>query len=493
MTVLALAAGLALAASPSSTSRSPWSLMAQQDVEAMHRTVLESHPGPVDRANPGFDVWLERGYREALARARKARTLGAYTATLRRYASGFRDGHLQLQPLVQPTQVSWPGFVVAQRQGRYVVASVEEGASGLPPLGAELVACDGVPAAELFERTVWPTVTGPDVEAMRVRNAPRLLQDEGDPEVTRPKACEVRMEGVARTVELRYRDSSPEKQGERIKSAAFGARPQFGTHPFGKGGLWVSIPSFHAPESEQTLASLRALVEQASGWREASVLVLDVRGNTGGNSAWGDNMLRGLYGKELFTAAVEETPQEGAQYVDWRVSKDNVTYMGFLANVVSEQQGKDAALVGLLRRMEVGMKEALKKRQALFHLPDEGPKEVQRAATLPPSPVRGRVFLLTDGRCASACLDFADSALALPGVTHVGLPTSADSVYMEVRVQELPSGAARMGVPIKVYRNRPRGHNVPYLPTHSFDGDMGDTPALEQWILGLAAQGHEGA
>jgi hypothetical protein len=163
--------------------------------------------------------------------------------------------------------------------------------------------------------------------------------------------------------------------------------------------------------------------------------------------------------------------------------------LSLLVDVVARQQGQDAPVVDYLRRMEVGMKEALKKRQAFFRLPDEGPKEVKRAEALPASPVRGRVFLLTDGRCASACLDFADSALAMPGVTHVGLPTSADSVYMEVRSQLLPSGAAKLGVPIKVYRNRPRGHNVPYVPKHRYDGDLGDTAALEAWMLGLARGG----
>ena len=486
MTVVAVVAGLVLAASPEPVS--PWAQMAEQDVRAMHRIILESHPGPVDTANPGFQQWLEGGYREALARAKKARTYGAYAATLRRYAAGFRDGHLQLSLEVQPANVRWPGFAVAQRQGKYVVASMEEG-SGLPPLGAELVGCDGVPAGQLFERSVWPLSTGPDVEGRRQRAAPALLVDEGDPEVKPPAACEVRVGAEARTVELRYRDIAPHGLTERTKELAFGPRPKFGVRAFGEGGLWVSIPSFHGPQSEETLAGLRELVEAAPKWREAPVMVFDVRGNGGGSSTWGDNILRGLYGEALFKAAVEETPEEGAQYVDWRVSKDNVAHLSLLVDVVARQQGQDAPVVDYLRRMEVGMKEALKKRQAFFRLPDEGPKEVKRAEALPASPVRGRVFLLTDGRCASACLDFADSALEMPGVTHVGLPTSADSVYMEVRSQLLPSGAAKLGVPIKVYRNRPRGHNVPYVPKHRYDGDLGDTAALEAWMLGLARGG----
>lgn len=487
MPCLALAAGLVLAAAPSPAARSPWSLMAEQDVRAMHRIIQESHPGPVDKENPDFNRWLQQGYREALVRARKAKDFGAYAATLQRYAAGFRDGHLQLQPQLQRARARWPGFVVALRQGRYVVASVEEGAEGLPPVGAELLSCDGVSAAQLFERSVWPKVTGPDVEGKRTAQVPRLLQDDGDPEVTLPKACELRVGGELRQVQLRYREASPEALWERTRAAAFGLPPAFGARPFGKGGRWVSIPAFYAPEGEATLAALRKLVAEAPTWREASVLVFDVRGNTGGSSLWGDHMLEGLYGKALFEARVKGAPEVKAQYVDWRASKANAAYLDFLVDYLAREQGGDAPIVGYLQRVGQGLKGALARGEPFFHLPEEGPEEAKPVAPPAASPVKGRVFVLTDGRCASACLDFLDSALALPGVTHVGLPTSADSVYMEVRSEALPSAAMKLGVPIKVYRKRPRGHNEPYVPRLRYDGDFSDTAALERWVLGLAA------
>ena len=323
--------------------------------------------------------------------------------------------------------------------------------------------------------------------------APLLLQDEGDPEVQPPRACELRVPGEAapRQVTLAYRDASPEKLWERTRAAGFGPPPEFGERAFGAGGRWVSIPAFWAPQGEQTLAALRKLVADAPTWRDAPVLVLDVRGNTGGSSVWGDNILKGLYGEPLFKARVEEDPAARAQYVDWRVSRGNLDHVAFLVDYVSREQGQDAPFVGTLQRLRQGMQGALARKQPFFHLPEEAPGEGSGAgsppaAPPPPSPVKGRVFLLTDGRCASACLDFMDSALAL-GVTHVGLPTSADSVYMEVRGETLPSGAAKLGIPVKVYRGRPRGHNVPYVPRYRYDGDMADTAALERWVLGLSA------
>ena len=76
---------------------------------------------------------------------------------------------------------------------------------------------------------------------------------------------------------------------------------------------------------------------------------------------------------------------------------------------------------------------------------------------------------------------------ALPGTQHVGRTTNADSVYMEARYIDLPSGIAHLGFPTKVYRNRPRGNNQPYVPHQSWKGSMADTAGLERWILSLPA------
>lgn len=46
----------------------------------------------------------------------------------------------------------------------------------------------------------------------------------------------------------------------------------------------------------------------------------------------------------------------------------------------------------------------------------------------------------------------------------MGKTTSADSLYMELRSIPVPSGKGFLNIPTKVYRNRPRGHNVPYVP-----------------------------
>jgi hypothetical protein len=100
-------------------------------------------------------------------------------------------------------------------------------------------------------------------------------------------------------------------------------------------------------------------------------------------------------------------------------------------------------------------------------------------------PPKGRVYVLTDLGCASACLDAVDLWTAL-GAVQIGQETGADSLYMDIRRVPLPSGFAQAIVPMKVYRGRKRGSNVPAVPVHRYTGDMRDTPALQRWVASLS-------
>ena len=98
------------------------------------------------------------------------------------------------------------------------------------------------------------------------------------------------------------------------------------------------------------------------------------------------------------------------------------------------------------------------------------------------SPVSARVIVITDGACASACLDFMDELMALPGVTHIGEETSYDTQYIEVRTVDLPSMTGRMWIPVKVYRERLRPSGGTYVPEIAVDTEGLDWDAVEVLI-----------
>src|SRR3546814_4369683 len=78
----------------------------------------------------------------------------------------------------------------------------------------------------------------------------------------------------------------------------------------------------------------------------------------------------------------------------------------------------------------------------------------------PPAPPKGPVYFVTNGSCASACLDAADLWKEL-GAIQIGQETSADTLYMDVRQDVLPSGLAGVLIPMKFYRGSSRGFSEP--------------------------------
>jgi hypothetical protein len=451
----------------------PWAQLAAADVEATRRNILDDHPGPVDPANPSFRIWLEGGYREALAGARRVRDFGGYAAVLRRYVAGFRDGHLGLSFGLAPTAQRWPGFTVGLVGGEYVVRESTQG----PPAGAALVACDGRSPADLMAAWVFPFYGDPRLESSWVRHAPKLFADAGNPLRELPRRCEFRGVGPA---DLAWRPVEARELDEKLTRAAFGPTPAAGVRELAGGTFWVSLPSFATDAA--TAATLKGIIARAPSWRKAPRVVFDLRGNTGGSSSWGAELARALWGEAYVDAArANASVGRPAVSVDWRAS----------ANVQAHVEGLAAELAAALDADDLADLKATAKgiagaRAAGRPYFTEGSDPPPPAAVPLPTPAtRARVYFVTDARCASACLDFVDVLLALPGVVHVGQPTGADTAYMDVRRAPLPGGVAELWLATKVWRNRPRGER-PCVPAHRFAGDVGDTRALETWLSGLA-------
>jgi len=384
--------------------------------------------------------------------------------------------------MVTSDEMAWPGFVVALREGKYVVAAVADPKDAtLPAVGSEVVDCDGRAPRQILEEDVWPYVLGPKLDSAWPNVAGSMLLDRGNPWVKRATSCRFRTGDALATLPLRYRDTNPDAFVKIVAATRVPLGAQPAARPVGKGGVWVAIPSFYDADPD-ALARLREVVRLAPEWRNAAFVVFDVRSNAGGNSSWGDDLLNALYGKEYLDRVMR--PNFQAQTVDWRVSKDNLAHLRNMVAGIRSRKGNDDASAKRFENIADAMAaELARNNTGLFH-PADPADGGSDASAAPVEPLfKGKVVLLTDSRCASACLDFADRIHFIPGSLHAGLTTSADSVYMEVRPVTLPSGVGRLGLPVKVYRHRPRGHNEPYVPQAPYAGDINDTQQVQKWLV----------
>ena len=275
---------------------------------------------------------------------------------------------------------------------------------------------------------------------------------------------------------IRWRPIDAAFLSDRIERASGILVPPLGLRRIGD--VWlISLPSFTwtGPDAAHMRAMVATLRDHAAELHAARHVVIDLRGNGGGNSQWGDDVAAALWGRSLVDAV--DASADGT--LDWRVSPRNRdTIRMDAAGMRTDGHTAEAAeWDGLARRMD----QALKSGQSLLRVNDPPSAPVPAA----PSPFAHRVLVLTEPHCASACLDFVDLLDRLPGTERIGLPTGADTDYLDLASAPLPSGHATLDYAMKVYRHRARGSNVAYRPVVRWPGGVMTDASIARWVDGL--------
>jgi hypothetical protein len=463
-----------------------WGAALRQDAQALHDDIAANHPGPVNPADPGFARRNDAQLALALSRARDAHSYADYFFALRQYVASFNDGHMGFGAYdATPNDYRWPGFLTGYdgRGDIKVIFSTE----AKVPVGARLLGCDGMTAAQYAAATLGTMWGRWQLASQRLHFGRMLFMDEGSRYNPQAKNCRFSVDGRQRAVALQWRNLSPAERRERMKIVFAGRKAgEFGARVLNDGTRWYSIPSFNAdpqsPAGKALPPMIAAMKADRPALAAAPAIVLDLRGNGGGSSDWSRQIAQILWGR----AALGKLPAS-KDYVEWRVSRANLETVQRRFAEQSAGAGFSPEIRAWFETVTKGLGAALARGQTLWRQPDEDPvpnanSSAQAEPPLPP--LKGPVYLLTDASCGSACLDAVDLWRAL-GAVHVGQTTSADTLYMEVRDDRLPGGLTGVSMPMKVYRGRPRGSNEPVVPEYSFGGDIGDTAALERWIATL--------
>ena len=454
-----------------------WSATLAQDATALHDIMIDSHPGVHDPLNPEFRARLDQGLATALERARTTTDAGGWWWALRAYVASFEDGHVQISMTQRdfgfPTR--WPGFLTVYRGADEVVADRDDADAAAPPLGARLIDCDGVDAATLAERRIGQFRGRWFLEAVKTRFGDWMFLGASNPWQSEMKSCRFEAEGATRSYALNWR-ATPDDLNDRRTRLMQSVRPDFALKHFDDGGFWISTPTFNGDPSSEAYAELTALVAdmkaKQDALRAAPYVVLDLRGNGGGSSHWSQLMAQVLWGDAWMAAH----PEPAIEAVEWRASDGNIAEISAFLDKLRATNGQPE-LIAWADDAVKGMKAAQAAGQVYWRSAND--EKAADAAPPPATPqlMAGRVYVLTDSSCGSACLDAVDLWKTV-GAVQIGRETSADTVYMEIREPILPSGLAQIAVPMKVYRGRARGNNEPQRPQYVIEGDMSDDAAL---------------
>lgn len=449
-----------------------WRALTRADVDAAARLLEENHPGASPEADDAeFRSRLAENRAQARARAAQVRGYPGYVATLSAFAIGIGDRHVGFLEQYYPASLDWPGFLLARRGTVWTVADEDQSRTQASLIGATLVSCDGEPADDFARRTLGVFRGVWSVEAQRIRTAPWLLVDANNPFLARPKSCVFSQNGSPTTVSLEWSTISRATLRPRMRALSNGGSPGFGVEPFGE-GWWINL----ADLSDDARVVVAAVSDRVAAIRAAPLVVLDVRGNYGGNSLFGRQIANAVYGEAHVRLRLGEVATAAHCPTVWRISPDNLKALDSYKSLYAEA-GESAAWEKLM----ADAKAAIKAHRDLTAAVRCDTSTSPSAAGGEPHPAfAGRLVLLTDHECFSSCLLVVQDFRKL-GAIQVGEATDQATHYTEERVIPLPSGLGMFSTVQALDPALPKLLG-PFVPAAVFAGSIADTQAVKQWI-----------
>ncbi|PXX45167.1 S41 family peptidase [Undibacterium pigrum] len=442
-----------------------WAKASRQDINEAYQVTLDNHPGTYDRQNPGFKKHLDQARDNALALADQVKDAATYSAVLNRFNVSIHDGHAGARttfPASTAPAARWPGFITVWRdKGLYVYAAE----AGKPDAGSEVISCDGKPAKQLIADNVFSFKGRSEEAGHWWVYSGELFVDKSNPFITLPKACQFAYQGKTTTHALQWQDQN-QVFFNWAKSAYAGEKLALGISEPRKNLLWFAMPTFqpNAEERKTYEDMTQDILEHRERALNADAIVIDLRHNQGGSSAWSRRFAEALWGKDRVSR------QMNAYFANtetwWRASQGNTRFILDIAEKFRQENRNDMA--AWAKQHGENMQAALEKKE-LFYVQQTAratDKLAKPVADLPTDPqkLKTPVYVIVAGDCASACLDALDVFTRFDNTTLIGAPSAADSTYMEVRMNPLSSGLASAVIPNKVYVNRPRLAGQVYQP-----------------------------
>ncbi|MDR3016804.1 MAG: peptidase S41 [Delftia acidovorans] len=462
-----------------------WSRTAVKDISRVHRIIEQAHPAILDPQARAFHQWFREGHDQAMALARRATTPQRAFAALRFYTSGYRDNHLVVWSRFNSATSIWAGWAVERHGGRYQVSGrAAHWPVDTPRVGEQVLSCDGRPLDDLLADKVAPFVTRlMHLESTKSYLAWHLTHESPTAPLWEPlrvRQCTTR----TTTGEIRHYGMEWQPlEGKESEALEQHRRPRQCIQQIRPGVHWVHASNFQ-PKSRKAVARFEQMLDGIRQTGDAQAVVLDVRGNGGGNSLLGYRILLALLTDAIVKKDAAQ-PQQPRAY--WRVS--NLALEAFEERKAQyrDTEGEDSPVYQFTQQMASLMRDAASRGQDFVEQPRSStshPEFQQDAAQERAHRFSGQLVLVTDAYCMSACLDFVSAALRIPGVVHVGSPTGADTPYTDVADKAL-SPTVMFRIPLKVWKNHGRQdkEGKPYVPQFVFDGDLADTAAVQAWVL----------
>ncbi len=475
---------------------------AEKHLRYVHQSIADMHPAMLEDGAEGFRRIHSQSFEQALARLPAVHSTRDITALINFYLAPYEDRHLQGAVARSPfTRIEtsanhWAGWVLRATPTGYEV-SYSLGGDRYPPVGAHLITCNQQPVDD-FLRTHYAPYRDLRWSILNARDqAAKLLTLDTArySALQRPTIREcvfLAPNGNTVTVDFAWLAADvtilnnlrqhlyPDYRFPRLEQIAPNVH-------------WAYVTDFQLNSTEaynshkQLLKDLQALYQAND---QHQVVILDTRSNNGGSSTFGQEIMEALLGQSNyeFIAYQLQTKLKGEDAL-FRASWPLYWSYDYQAKQARGHHGETSSMVQYLDALVDLTRSTLEKGEDFFWQSElnmeTDPHEAASPEQAPDWTERGKILLLTDKHCMSACLDFVDLARQIPNLVHLGEPTDADTAYTQVAGMwhEYYKEAYGFAAPIKKWNKRLRDDNEPYIPDVLYSGDINNTEALQAWAL----------
>lgn len=450
------------------------------DLDEISSILKRDHPGSSEIiGDVRFIEHLTKGLARHKSMAKNVTNQNQYNAVLNSYMLGFDDMHLGFRPAETPTEFSWAGMVFLYDEINWTVFySSPNWSSKLANKGDKLISCDGQKTDYWVKKTLQSSIVNEQSVAQLARYSSWLfIGNNGLPQFQNyPKTCTFENEHSQYSIEMSWNTSPAEviyplvfNQPNRIKVG-------FSIDKLEEGGYWIEIGSLFGSGIKKLIENLENMEDDLI---DASFIVLDVRGNLGGDSSWSDRIMSLIFGDSFVKSSLDDNPAEF-----YKVSHENSELIKSQLMDAISHFGKEDSAALYHQKMYDSMQWALEKGEEFSpsipqHILAEEKSSLTKSLVSPK--FKGKLYFLADYSCFSSCLLMLNKLRKL-GAHTVGKVTNSMPRYYDMKIVPLSSGSGSVISMTKVDLNE-NSRIGPYFPEFKFDGFMDDTKKLQEWFL----------
>lgn len=464
-----------------------WRTLAIADVEAIRAAVRDIHPGYRDPETPDFADRVAAAYGEARRKAGQAESFLDWRSATLGFMLSFRDGHAIYRLNAAPTRVRWPGFLLDAQGGHYVVRKPLLSRDSGPdvPQGARVMSCDGIDIDTLLRERLDGTEADWSKPSERIRHAYKLLIDYRADSAVPVSTCRIAWEDVETEVELAWQTDLWSELAPALGVFSREVERPVALRMLPSGAYWLTLGSFGDEGGLMRLAE--ALEADLDRLRSSAFIVLDLRGNRGGNSGWGTTLAGLIYGESAVASHLARrdarSPPRHGKF--WRATPAAAAQARATAKRFAQMGPEMAGPAEYFDDVAALIDSAPSGDRALVKDPWSSPEPSDQPQSAQIAPAFTQpVYLLTDAGCFSSCVLALDPLRAM-GAVVVGETTGQNAEYGEVAGPlTTPSGLGRYLIPMSVIRQRPETLIV--VPDRVWSGAMDDDAGITAWIEGMS-------